>query len=1155
MIVNRVLLSISSLQAIARTELHLTSHLVRTWVIFSIATLVTGYGLWAFAGFHTFSSSVSPNLGLLSPRYLSSYSGELLLIFEIGIILSISASRSRDIRDRIAEVIDSKPLSNLELLAGKLLGNIILLSMLALALVVLVFLASWILHLFEPRLGDFIDPYSVASFLVLDLVPNLALWGALAFFATLLLRSTLISCLVTVLAAVSFLFFTTFAPTHLLPAVANVTSAVIYPTDLAPQFANAMIVGHRIALIFATIGLLIFCSRFFPRRDGASKNLMIATGLCGILAGGFIVSALVLNVTVKHNELNRVSAVHRSLSNEPRSDILHIGGALVIRPGQNLEVDYEISIVSPPHSTEELIFAFNPGMELQSLRVDDEPIRYKFKDGLIYLSTNDMEPGQQFRLSLSAIGRLDTTFGYLDAQLNEYPADKVAGRTIKHLGVKKGVFHSKFVALTPGIKWYPTAGAAFGEFNYEHHPRDQFTVDLEVVVPHGWSIAGPGTGQILNTEGERTFRFAPEATLPEIGLFGARFIRRTMEIADVEFELLMSPKHTRNLELFADAVPLIKEQVKDTLMRARDIGIAYPYKTFTIVEVPNVLRIYGGDWPIDSIQALPGIFLMRESGFPTASFEQRLNSIRNAASESDDVPSLLHKSLEIYFENDLTGGNLLVESAQNFFNFRTYPTGRGAVALAYLTDALTCRLVGSEVGFYSFYVARDSFRFGYYVWDARRRRPAQGEAEQFANWSQMDNVNRPQIWDIISNTAPADLSLTGESEQSLHALILKGELLADLMVDTLGADEIGRLLSAIRSRHNGSSYTVADFNQIANELKIRIDSVLGNSLDDPSQPGFRAYEPKVVRLADDSTGSPVYQTTFYLTNEEHVPGHLKVRLVVDGQPQPMEESDETPVLRVEGNSYSQVALQSENPISRIHIYPYISLNRGWITLEVEQPNSWEPQDVDQLPLLSSVDWRPATGDSIIVDDLDDGFSVSGTGSRLTPRQRFWQRFNYYLRGEVPAQLDYDQGLPTAWAFGQLPEPQWYRYPLVSAWGKYRRTTTFVKVGVFGSVARFRALLPAEGVWQLEFHDPHGRGDFPVRSQLGPDPEPSLTFLLTINAADRSVPIPYDQATSSLGWNTIGEFSLPEGVVDVLLEHEGVNVHADAIRWSPVSSTN
>ena len=83
-------------------------------------------------------------------------------------------------------------------------------------------------------------------------------------------------------------------------------------------------------------------------------------------------------------------------------------------------------------------------------------------------------------------------------------------------------------------------------------------------------------------------------------------------------EVLLHRKHGRNLELFEEAGAEIKGWVKERLLDAEQLGLPYPYDAMTLVEVPNPLRSYGGGWQMDTVQAPPGMLMLKETGYPTA---------------------------------------------------------------------------------------------------------------------------------------------------------------------------------------------------------------------------------------------------------------------------------------------------------------------------------------------------------------------------------------------------------------------------------------------------------------------------------------------------------------------------------------------------------
>ena len=105
---------------------------------------------------------------------------------------------------------------------------------------------------------------------------------------------------------------------------------------------------------------------------------------------------------------------------------------------------------------------------------------------------------------------------------------------------------------------------------------------------------------------------------------------------------------------------------------------------------------------------------------------------------------------------------------------------------------------------------------------------------------------------------------------------MKGDAVSDSVSEVLTVEEIGKLLATLRNRFAGATYTIDDFNEIQDELALDLDEIVGDWLFDTELPGFQLYEPKVVRLLDDDLGVPVYQTTFYLKNEEPSPGVIKL---------------------------------------------------------------------------------------------------------------------------------------------------------------------------------------------------------------------------------------------------------------------------------------
>ena len=175
-------------------------------------------------------------------------------------------------------------------------------------------------------------------------------------------------------------------------------------------------------------------------------------------------------------------------------------------------------------------------------------------------------------MELEATGKPDTTFGYLDADI-DLLRGKVSDAQIGMLGLDVSIFTSRYVALMPGSRWLPHAGSDVPNGDPRTHPVDYFEVDLEVEVPAGWLVAGPGRRQAVDAGGDAArYRFHPRAPLPEVGLVTSRFERRAVEVAGVELEMLLHPQHDRNLKFFADAAEEIESRIEEILTEAERVG-------------------------------------------------------------------------------------------------------------------------------------------------------------------------------------------------------------------------------------------------------------------------------------------------------------------------------------------------------------------------------------------------------------------------------------------------------------------------------------------------------------------------------------------------------------------------------------------------------
>ncbi|SUZ82118.1 uncharacterized protein METZ01_LOCUS34972, partial [marine metagenome] len=111
------------IKAIASAELRSTRRLARYWpfTILSVLFVCVMTGQTTFM--HAMGSGLSASLGSMGPRYLVASSGFMaVILFLVCLIFLVFDIRHRDVRDRMVEVLDTRPITNIELVLGRCLA-------------------------------------------------------------------------------------------------------------------------------------------------------------------------------------------------------------------------------------------------------------------------------------------------------------------------------------------------------------------------------------------------------------------------------------------------------------------------------------------------------------------------------------------------------------------------------------------------------------------------------------------------------------------------------------------------------------------------------------------------------------------------------------------------------------------------------------------------------------------------------------------------------------------------------------------------------------------------------------------------------------------------------------------------------------------------
>lgn len=1130
--------------AMAFADARSLRRLPRFWLLASFV-VSAGLGIhYALAQIHATFSWSSATIGFTNPRFLVHVFG----IAPLGVLLSgvvfLAFDRRQEVRCRIAEVIDSRPIPNLAFISGRYLALLAAASFVLLLTVVTIQAFGSAAVAFDWRIGETIEPVSLFAFVFVDALPALAVWCALTVLLTIALPNRVLVLLIATGLLVGQYWLLHNLPMQFLPAVSLLPSFGTLASDIVPELPDAAVFWQRFCLVPLIGALLIGASTVVRRMDGHPSRLAGSMAAVFLAVVG-VLGLVVLLVRSTDGATLRANwrAAHQIVDSIPRADIDHIKGWVRIDPGDSLSLDIDMSLSMPSTDPllEEIVLSLNPGLQLHQVLIDGESAEYRHESGLLVVEPcRPLHPAREFVLSVVAEGTPDPRFAYLDSSVDP-SAKSWSESRLPFLGTRASVFDDAFVALMPGTRWLPTPGPNLARSTVG--PRDFYTIDLELEVPPGWRIAAPGVGQPTNFPSR--VRFAPREALSEVTVVTAPFERFAVQVGNAEFELLLHSDHLGNVEWPDDMEQAMVQLLAEFVEDAEGFGIPFPYGGLSVVEVPAQLRVYGGGHRMHSVQNNAGILLMREHGFPTARLDRVL---------SWDAPAVSPiYQLWGYFARDRTGGNLLAGATDNLVRFVTAQGGDDADAVESLVALLTSRLFTIRRSSFSAHAFVDSELSG--TGPSAPGTPATRLAAiatgivsrvvEEAGW----DVGHPSLWSRAANSTWSELSLEDNRHHALATMSLKANALGVALVDLHGRPAIGDILAAIRSRYEGRSFTMEDIRSIAAEVGTPLDPIIDDWLGADSAPGFVSSVPEIRVVPADESGR-VHLTTVHVRNEKAARGMVRLEIGTDrGDGAAALNHQRSEPVPVPGNSSVEIGMLSAAPPVEAWLLTYLSLNGSGMRLRMAESRNGQPGSGD-TPFVGvrASSWHPPDETGITVDDLDPGFSVESSRP-----QGLLQRLPGYV-AQGGRDIHLDQGIPV---FYELPgltsganvRASWSRQGFASAWGRYRQTLARTPSGDGTESAVFAARLPTTGRWTLEYHLPDLSGRSTRISGVWSGGSLGI-FDFILAAHGESTALEFDAGRAEAGWNPVGMFTLESGRVRLIVSgrSSGETVIADAIRW-------
>ena len=1131
--------SVSEFLAVARAE---TRQLWRSTRVHIFLLLLVSVVLFAFSVgsyLHGAYSAEYPLVGLLGPRFfMSQFGGYMLMLGLAGAVLIASGAATGF--DHLADTVASRPVSNLVLHGGRVFALVLTVW---LSLVVALVAAQGIGRVGLLGQVALIDPVSISSFLFVDALPALTLWCALVVLLHAAVRSRSLAVFATLgLLAIFVLLWRTVAlPAWAFSAIVPAGSLRYPVSDMVPWFIDVWTLLQRGATLVCAAGALLLAAGLCPRRDGRNSSMLLFGVL--LVAVGCTGVALLAVREAKRNDLREKWATVHERASRVESvgfDIERLAGSVSIDPGAEVGIDLALHLRAH-RQIQTLVFSFNPAMRVAKLRpsseggASGESVAFRHEEGLLVVDVaKPLAAGETLVLELGASGVPDGDFAYLDGAIDPRRVSTANG--VRLLGTEALLFDDAYVALMPAAQWLPVAGANHGRNDGSKHLRDFFDLDLAVDVPATWHVAGASMMPSSEAPHRRRFRYRPATPVDEVGLLASAFERRHLRAGSVEIEILLHPRHMRNVELFASAADVVADYAKEILAHLDRQGLPFPYRKLSVVEVPAHLRSYGGGQRMAPALRLPGIVGLRETAFPTAHFDAFVDHIDSAIEDPRSAANAKAGHLITYARQ----AGLLRGVANSFLNTVAGASGADAPMLDLLCLALADHLLPrpNAARIESAHLFAQDGSAGLLVGLLPSLTDGVPAMLRVLLSRLEPTADRPAIWNRLTNVSSEANEVAG-ADFAGGTLALRVGKTAQAIVDMHGPRKSAALLSELRSRYAGRTFTVADFTATAAGLDMPIVPLLEPWLSGTALPLFVTSSAAVARLPDDGSGAR-YQTRLHVYNEADVPGVVALSTDRYG-------TDLAQPALVPGQTSIELDWVSPAPPANLWLHSYLSANRHPISIPVAETKTQTTLDAPAVHFgTRPSEWKPAPEQGLVVDDLDPGFFVETDGED----HRWWFRLSDRGTPEL------DQGLPV---YGRdrptLRTNTWHREVVPSAWGRHRRTIALADAGDGGTQAVATARLPKGGRWALAFYVPLAPPpDFPD----GSAPPAHLRLLdsydMVLRAGEDETPVEFDGRRAAFGWNALGTFEMPAGDVQLVISNRtpGQIVLFDAIRWRPNS---
>lgn len=541
-----------------------------------------------------------------------------MLVMNVGqAVVSVflaSEYLKRDKQLDTSEVFYTRPLSNAEYLLGKMWATVKVFFLLDFAVAMIALVMSMIKYGFD------LDYLSYVWYFLLLCVPTLVFIVGLSTTLMLVLNNQAITMVILLAYIGLTLFYIDNLYYYLFDYIGfnlPMLKSVVEGISGLPRLIN-----HRMCYLLLGIGLILTDISLFHRLANSKYSLLpwrIASVV--FLAGGLFAG-------YRHVHMYKVDERFRADMVELDNRFVHEGGSVadscflsVTQNGDSLTIRADMA-VRPRQDAETLVFTLNPGFGLRSVSAPGRKVNCERQMHLIILTFSETLPADEpVRLIMEYGGMADERICNLDIS-DEKLIENSKVLSMLNVG-KRYLFQDKdYLMLTPESYWYPRPGVAYSDKSPEW--QMSYFTDFRISVSPNAGLTPISQGSCVVNSDSTLFTFTPESRLPSVSLMIGDYNPKSITVDSTLYTVWKLGCWEDQFEVFDSIRDTIPYFIRDTRRNMEyQADMAYPFKRFSIVEVPVQFTSYKRVWTSAYEQLQPEMALIHERGCDMRSFQFR----------------------------------------------------------------------------------------------------------------------------------------------------------------------------------------------------------------------------------------------------------------------------------------------------------------------------------------------------------------------------------------------------------------------------------------------------------------------------------------------------------------------------------------------------